>query len=193
MALHTITRQEGESSHFIPRRARFSVYTVPDCHLVQRGTTAGKEIHLDLDPGRYRVKIVKNGVCNWDTEFLVGLTETQYKVLNARKVKHAKIMLTTEGVRYRCKVGSCQEQNMTTIGAIMHEWEAHYHLDPLKATPEEIEDILSGGDSSSLEQPVVNDEAEAALPVANLAGAAEMVRRRPGRPPSVKMDTVAAE
>lgn len=139
------------------------------------------------------MKIVKTGVCNWDTEFLVGLTETQYKVLNSRKVKHAKVMLTTEGVRYRCRVGSCQEQNMTTIGAIMHEWEDHYHLDPLKATPEEIEDILSGGESADVIEKHVAD-VESNVPGAEmLSGAKEMIQRRPGRPSKIQMDTVAAE
>lgn len=144
MALYVITGQEAvtperPSGHFVPRNARFSVFT-SESNLVKGGKTQGKEIPLDLEDGKYRYKIVKPGVCNFGAEFYVGVTPEEWKLLDSRKTSWARVDHTTEGVRWTCKL--CKRTNMTKAGAIKHEWSEHLGLDPLKATDEEIEDAL---------------------------------------------------
>ena len=131
---------ESTRTHFIPRHARYSVFSCPDEYQVVKGTANGKSIALDLDPGKYRIKIVKPGVCNWGKVFFVEMTEPEWKRLETRKTRWAKVSHTTQGIRWTCKL--CSETNMTKHGAIMHEFRDHLGIDPLQATDEEVDDAL---------------------------------------------------
>lgn len=135
-----ITGKEDGAKNFVPRRARYKVYSIPDEFVVTGGVSTSKSITLDLDPGKYRIKVWKHGVANWGQEFLSGMNEAEFKVLSSRKPKFVKVSFTTEGVRWSCTL--CQEQNMTHHGAVKHEWMDHFGIDPLKVSEEDIDDIL---------------------------------------------------
>lgn len=164
-----ITGKEDGKSNFVPRRSRFKVYSIPDEYVVTSGTSTSKSITLDLDPGKYRIKVWKHGVANWGQEFLVGMDADEFKVLASRRPKFVKVSFTTEGVRWACKL--CPEQNMTHHGAVKHEWMEHFGIDPLKVSEEDIDDILS---SSAPSGPGARnaDDVDVIAPL----------QRRPGRP-----------
>ena len=145
------------------------MFTIPDEFVVEEGHSTSKQITLDLDDGKYRIKVYKQGVANWGQEFLVGLTEAEYKVLSSRKPKHVKVVFTSEGVRWQCKL--CDNHAMTGHGAIKHEWIEHFGLDPTKINEEDLDDLLST--SAPTSNRGIMDSNSSVIPP---------LTRRPGRP-----------
>lgn len=142
------TRQMEPGKDFVPRRARYKVYTIPEEHCVRSGIAAGGSIALDLDVGKYRVKVVKHtesgvGNVNWGREFLVGLDEAQWLRLKALKPKWVRVRQTTDGVKWKCTMPGCEEDSLTKQSAVMHEMQDHFGINPLEASDEDLEFGLS--------------------------------------------------
>lgn len=137
--------------HFVPRHARYRVETVPDARVVAKGTASGS-VALDLDPGKYRIKVTKyvpvpdtnQQAClaNWEHYFYVGMTEQMWNRIRFLQPRWVDMMHTTDGVRFKCTF--CGDVNMSKQGALLHEYKDHFGIDPMEATDEEMDAAAIG-------------------------------------------------
>lgn len=145
------------------------MFSLPDELPVKKGETSGGSITLDLDAGYYRIKVVKPHVSNWEYRFYHGMTADEWKILKSRKPRWVHPVFGTDSnARWKCT--QCSEVSMTEQGHIMHEWRDHLGLDPLRASEEEIEEVLGSPVARIVKTEV---EAQPAVPP---------LTRRPGRP-----------
>lgn len=110
--------------------------------------TASRSIALDLDPGKYFIKVTKftpDGIGNvcWGQEFFVDMDEETFRRIQGMRAKWVETVHTTEGPRHRCTIPGCSEVNMSPFGAVIHEMKDHFGIDPLEAGDEEMEEVLS--------------------------------------------------
>ena len=145
------TKENRPRDEWIPRRSEYKVFVMPDEYECRRGIATGQINLSDLDPGWYRIKVKKipkpnmqtrgaKSDVNWGYEFLVGVTEEEFRRLQGVKLRYARAIMTTESTpEYRCTIENCDEVSMTYIAAILHQWREHFNIDPLKASPEEMD------------------------------------------------------
>ena len=158
MAGITITGKEvgpdgKPQTDFVPRGADYTVFTIPEESVVREGKASGGAIALELDPGKYRIKVRKHElmgvggniryIANWERFFYVGMDEATWRNIRYMRPKWVSAVNTSDGPRYRCKLPGCQEVNMSQWGAMIHEMKDHFGIDPLKATLEEVENQTS--------------------------------------------------
>lgn len=150
--LVSITGKEGGRKEFIPRRSDYKIWVMPDNYEVRSGTATGKIVLSDLDAGWYRIKVVKRTKvtpdtkrcyvdANWGYEFLVGVTEEEFRRLQGVTLKWVRQVMTTDSMAptFKCTVENCEEFSQTRIAAVLHQWKDHFNIDPLKASAEELD------------------------------------------------------
>lgn len=186
MASITITGKEPDDKgvpreDWVPKKADYTVFSVPEeTVIVDSVCSEGGAIHLDLTPGKYRIKVRRwlmaegkiQYICNWERFFYVGMDEKTWKRIRFMRPRWVAITHTTNGLRYKCTLPGCSEYNAGKWGALLHEMQDHFGLDPMKATDED----LDRGSSASLP---MSPKPEYTMP--NMA-VPEDTRRRPGRP-----------
>jgi hypothetical protein len=149
----TITGKEGAPENEILINSDFKVWTVPDDVPVARGRATGS-IRLQLGIGRYRIKCKKMqrptagskkaiAFANWGYEFIVGTTEQQLRKLESIPLHWQPSVMTTEnaGNEIKCGAPGCENISMTHADAIVHEFQAHFRIDPMTATLEQLEKV----------------------------------------------------
>jgi hypothetical protein len=147
VAFITIGEDEAKDER-IPQDANFTLVSVQakggskhgETEVILRGRATGS-IGVNLDPGVYRIKV--NALGNpdpndqvlWGRTFRVGIEDdAAMRRLRAMKPSWAKPINTSDGARWNCKFpGGCNHRSTSIIGAVVHEYEAHLGMDPLKA------------------------------------------------------------
>jgi hypothetical protein len=95
-----------------------------------------QSITRNFDPGKYVWKAHKSeqdGLENFSEygEFLVGMTEEQWKKVNSLKPRMQKGVLTTDGCVFQCLWPGCKKKSSSRISALLHESSIHYGVDLL--------------------------------------------------------------
>ena len=167
------------TSERIPRGSRYRVYAISGKEeLLVAAGTGSKSIALDLDPGKYRIKVTRYSQdgytnVNWGREFLVDMDEATFRKISSLKPKWVKRSMTTDGPRYRCTLPGCDVANMSVYGAVMHEFDDHFKMDPLKTGIEDLEEAV---------EKVPQDVQDLAQTMAPRASEMAPAGRGPGRP-----------
>lgn len=152
--MHQLTLTGGETTATIPKKAGYIISSLPDEHQITNGLTKSAMSlqqlidSLDLDRGEYYIKVAKHtldgqGDCSFGVTFLYGVTKDQVRRLRGLKPKWVSMKHTTDGPRYKCTLPGCDQFSYTDKEALLHEWEAHFGLDPFESTDEEIAEATS--------------------------------------------------
>ena len=149
----------------IPRHSKVVVLALPKMHLVIEEADASKVIAKDLDPGKYRVTVGKfqeldpNGMC-YSYDFYHDCDEEMFKKIGSMKPQHTKIMNTSEGPRWRCKILNCDNDATSQFGAVKH-WATHFGVDVEAAIRENDQATLAKLNSGSATFVVDNSQEKA--------------------------------
>lgn len=153
----------------IPRKAKVRIESLPDRQPVFTGVASGA-VYLDLDPGKYIASVVKmTGTnqsrdldnCSYVTEFYHEVDEAAWKELQSIRPKLARVVNTSEGPRYRCRVPGCNDSEFTSIvGSVMHEVTDHFGIprDVFLANPRAGLVVKAFAKGSALAQTLVAEE-----------------------------------
>ncbi len=133
----------------IPSGTRLLVVALPGQQIVVDAFVT-RSFSKDLDPGKYRYVMKKDingpedgspGTCmRVEGEFLIDVTEAQWKRLSGMVPRAARASQTSDGPTWVCKMPGCAEKTQTRLAAFLHEARVHFGIDPL-AEPEKLVDL----------------------------------------------------
>lgn len=131
--MSTFLFKGDEKQGGIPKKARVRIEALPDKTPVFSGTVSDA-LYVELDPGKYAASVVKltgsNGMrdidnCCYTMEFLHEVSEESWQELKTIRPKLARVINTSEGPRYRCRIPGCDHEGTTPVSALMHEVTDH--------------------------------------------------------------------
>lgn len=146
---HTPPRADWDRFIDIPPDTRVLIVSLPGGQVVHDGLVT-RSFSKDFDPGKYRYMMKKDtsapnpgegepGRClRVEGEFLIDLTEEQWRFLSSAQPKAHRAAQTSEGPMWICR--ACNRKSQTRVAAFLHEAQDHYGIDPLK-NPERVSEI----------------------------------------------------
>lgn len=139
-----------DAQHPIPRpvkkhKTTYCIVMLPGNHIVERGSTNGRSISVDLDPGKYRIVVsqfIVTGegtatLTKWRKDFYHDLGDTdeeaeiRFTRLKDAPLRFTRGIMTSDGLRYHCQLPGCSQESTSRTAAILHEAE-HSGIDLLR-------------------------------------------------------------
>lgn len=126
------------ATHYgIPKRAHVRLESLPDQMVIYTGKVrAGGPMAIELDPGKYIASVVRLGPkrtkrfddCSYIGTFYVDVTPEAWEQLKDMTPTLARVINTSEGPRWRCKlapVTGCEFEGTSAISALLHQVTEH--------------------------------------------------------------------
>jgi hypothetical protein len=158
----------------IPRECNARIEVLPSRISVHEWPSVSGSISVDLDPGKYILKITKylgtngegrNEKLDWQEEFYCDVTEKEWRNLIRLSLVSARSTQTSEGPRFLCQMlgNACKFKTASQIQMILHEAE-HLGLtrEQLLASPNPSVELEYRAESSGVG--TLKKEREAAKP-----------------------------